>query len=57
MLAYLETVSPEVANEALPPFDEKEQVLLFFKFYDPKTSIMSYVGHLYISLKTAPSKF
>ena len=57
MLAFLETVSPESNEKSLPPFDEKGQVLLFFKYYNPRTKIMAYCGHLYVSMSKVPREY
>ena len=35
--------------EPLPVFNQKDDVILFFKFYDPKTSTLKYVCHLSFS--------
>lgn len=55
MLAFLETVDPESNQQVLPVYDEKSHVLLFFKYYNPKTKVMAYCGHLYVSLTDVPS--
>ena len=56
MLAFLETVDPEADQQVLPVYDEKTHVLLFFKYYNPKTRIMAYCGHMYVPLTEVPSK-
>ncbi len=56
MLAFLETINPELEDETLPYFEEDSQVLLFFKYYNPGTRIMAYCGHLYASMRDYPSK-
>ena len=56
MLTFLETADPELEEKILPPFDEKTQVLLFFKYYNPRTKVMAYCGHLYVPMNQVPSK-
>lgn len=55
MLAFLETVNVESGESSLPDFDSKNEVNLFFKYYDPRTKIMSYCGNAYVDLKSQPS--
>lgn len=55
MLAYLETVDVESGATALPDFDAKHEVNLFFKYYEPRTKTMSYCGHAYVDLRSLPS--
>jgi len=55
MLAFLETVNVELELDSLPDFDISNEVLLFFKYYDPQTSMMSYCGHTYVNLKSHPA--
>ncbi|XP_065066038.1 ubiquitin carboxyl-terminal hydrolase 7-like [Rhopilema esculentum] len=54
LLAFLETVDPESADKVLPPFDENNHVLLFFKYYNPRTKIMAYCGHHYVPVTKSP---
>lgn len=54
MLTFLETADPELEEKILPPFDEKTQVLLFFKYYNPRTKVMAYCGHLYVPMNQVP---
>jgi len=54
MLAFLETIDPSSNQLVLPPYDNKSQVLLFFKYYNPRTGIMAYCGHLYVTLSERP---
>ncbi len=56
MLAFLETVDAEDSDKALPLFEEKTHVLLFFKYYNPVFRVMSYCGHLYVPTNAIPSK-
>lgn len=37
-------------NQVLPPYNSKEDVMLFFKFYDPKTSTLRYVFRLHLAM-------
>jgi len=61
MLAFLETVDVEscgagaTTNTSLPDFDSKNEVNLFFKYYEPATKTMSYCGHAYVDLRSVPS--
>ena len=57
LLAFLETVDPESADKVLPPFDENNHVLLFFKYYNPRTKIMAYCGHHYVPVTKSPREF
>lgn len=43
---YLETSWPDV-EKPLPDLHGASQVLLFLKFYDPATSTLRYMGHLF----------
>lgn len=47
---FLETVEPDSGLDALPEFDKENDVLLFFKLYDPKQKKMSYCGHMYMAI-------
>lgn len=42
---FVETLAPDAGLTALPPYDFQNQVLLFFKFYDPSRRLISYCGH------------
>lgn len=55
MLAFLETVNVDSGLDALPEFDTKNEIILFFKYYNPATKTMSYCGHAYIDLKSQPT--
>merc|ERR1719505_104980 len=55
MLAYLETIDPESEMSSLPDFDYNNEVILFFKYYNPRTHTMSYCGHAYVDLKSSPT--
>ena len=55
MLAYLETIDVESGETSLPDFDNKNEVNLFFKFYNPQLRTLSYCGHSYVDLRSQPS--
>jgi len=55
MLAFLETINVESEMDSLPKFDSKSEIILFFKYYNPETKVMSYCGHAYIDLKAQPT--
>ena len=40
---------------ALPSFDKDQDVLLFFKYYDPAKEKIYYMGHSYVSIQTKVS--
>lgn len=49
--------SPSIqGKQKLPPFNVNEEVMIFFKYYDPKSSALRYVFKLYISKKSTLSK-
>ncbi len=43
-------------KQLLPAYNSKEDVMLFFKFYDPKTSTLRYVFRLHLSMTSTLSK-
>lgn len=51
---------PELSSQQiapkLPVFKPEDEVMIFFKFYDPKTSIMRYVFRMYLSKNWTLSK-
>lgn len=49
---FLETIDPEEGKVSLPVFDKTNDVLLFFKHYDPVQKTLSCVCHLYTPLST-----
>ncbi|XP_065658399.1 ubiquitin carboxyl-terminal hydrolase 7 isoform X4 [Hydra vulgaris] len=55
MLAFLEMLSPDSDCTSLPDFDSSNEVILFFKYYNPKYKTMSYCGHHYVNLHSTPS--
>jgi hypothetical protein len=52
---FLETSNPETPSIHLPSFNSKSQVLLFFKFYDPATEKLEYMGHKYVLMASKVS--
>ena len=55
MLAFLETIDVETGATALPDFDNKNEVNLFFKYYNPRLKTLAYCGHAYVDLRSHPS--
>ncbi|XP_031555902.1 ubiquitin carboxyl-terminal hydrolase 7-like, partial [Actinia tenebrosa] len=51
-LLFLETVDPENGCAPLPSYDKKNDVLLFFKYFDPVLKCIASVGHLYVPFTT-----
>jgi hypothetical protein len=51
-LEQLSSASPQQKFRLLPPYTLADEVMIFFKYYDPKTSKLRYVFKLYISKKT-----
>ena len=49
-IVFVETVSPETGLLALPNFDKESDVLLFFKYYDPRNKKLHYSGHHYMHI-------
>ncbi|MCL4123129.1 UNVERIFIED_CONTAM: hypothetical protein GTU68_036606 [Idotea baltica] len=47
---YMETVPPDSELKALPTFDKDSDVLLFFKYYDPRHKRLHYCGHHYMHI-------
>lgn len=45
---FVELAHPDSGLSALPPFDKDTDVLLFFKYYDPKNQKIHYCGHHYM---------
>ncbi|XP_018913775.1 ubiquitin carboxyl-terminal hydrolase 7 isoform X2 [Bemisia tabaci] len=45
---FLEVVPPDSGLTSLPPYNKDEDVLLFFKLYDPKLMKIFYCGHYYV---------
>ncbi|RWS24472.1 ubiquitin carboxyl-terminal hydrolase 7-like protein, partial [Leptotrombidium deliense] len=46
---FLELIEPDSGMKSLPVIDKENDVLLFFKVYDPKNKFISYCGHTHIS--------
>ena len=48
--------SPLRPTPALPSFDKDQDVLLFFKYYDPAKEKIYYMGHSYVSIQSKVKK-
>ena len=46
---FLELVRPDSESLALPTINRETDVLLFFKYYDPKAKMISYFGHEHLA--------
>lgn len=44
---FLELISPDSPSASLPPIDRATDVLLFFKLYDPRYQMLSYLCHMH----------
>ena len=55
MLAFLEMLPPDSGCTSLPDFDSSNEIILFFKYYNPRYKTMSYCGHHYVNLQSMPS--
>jgi len=49
---FLELLTPETDTDTLPTFDKDQDVMLFFKYYCPRTSKVHYMSHLYLPITT-----
>jgi ubiquitin carboxyl-terminal hydrolase 7 len=49
---FLETPNPETPLVRIPDFNYDTDLMLFFKFYDPDTEKIEYMGHMYVSIKS-----
>ena len=50
---FLELLQPDVDPSApLATFDKDQDVMLFFKYYCPRTGRIHYMGHLYLAINT-----
>ena len=47
---FLEIASPDSPLGTLPTFDKDQDVMLFFKYYDPEHEKIHYMGHIYVSI-------
>ncbi|GBP29737.1 Ubiquitin carboxyl-terminal hydrolase 7 [Eumeta japonica] len=47
---FLEMLPPDSGLSTLPNFDKENDVVLFFKFYDPKYKRIHYCGHHYLPI-------
>ncbi|XP_064406140.1 ubiquitin carboxyl-terminal hydrolase 7-like [Halichondria panicea] len=46
---FVETLSPEAEHlDALPSYDCRNHVLLFYKYYDPTKGMLMYMGHIIV---------
>ncbi|CAH2236828.1 jg8579 [Pararge aegeria aegeria] len=52
---FLEMLPPDSGFNLLPPFDKENDVVLFFKFYDPKQKRIHYCGHHYLPIASRPA--
>ena len=54
---FLEVMGPSEPPTAgpLPAFDKDQDVLLFFKYYDPAKEKIYYMGHSYVSIQSKVS--
>ncbi|KPJ08208.1 Ubiquitin carboxyl-terminal hydrolase 7, partial [Papilio machaon] len=52
---FLEMLPPDSGFSSLPPFDKENDVVLFFKYYDPKQKRIHYCGHHYLSIASKPA--
>ncbi|XP_073827847.1 ubiquitin-specific protease 7 [Musca autumnalis] len=41
---FLELAQPDKIGRALPPFDPKKEVFIFFKYYDARNKRLNYIG-------------
>jgi ubiquitin carboxyl-terminal hydrolase 7 len=49
---FLETPNPQTPLVKIPDFNYDTDLMLFFKFYDPATEKIEYMGHMYVSIKS-----
>ncbi len=47
---FLEMSNPEEPTRSLRTFDKDQDVMLFFKYYDPRKEKINYMGHMYVSI-------
>ncbi|XP_053607291.1 ubiquitin carboxyl-terminal hydrolase 7 isoform X3 [Plodia interpunctella] len=52
---FLEMLPPDSGLTTLPTFDKENDVVLFFKFYDPKQKRIHYCGHHYRPIASKPA--
>jgi len=59
LTVFLEMMPPHAqalpGNSSLPSFDKDQDVLLFFKYYDPAKEKIYYMGHSYVSIQAKVS--
>lgn len=53
----METVPPDSGLKALTAFDKDSDVLLFFKYYDPRHKRLHYCGHHYMHISFNVRKY
>lgn len=51
---FLEMLLPDSGFSSLPNFDKENDVVLFFKLYDPKQKRIHYCGHHYLPIASKP---
>lgn len=49
---FLELLPPDSGLACLPPFDKDNDVVLFFKMYDPRNKKIHYCGHHYLPISS-----
>jgi ubiquitin carboxyl-terminal hydrolase 7 len=49
---FLETPNPETPLVRIPDFNYDTDVMLFFKFYNPASEKIEYLGHMDVSIKS-----
>merc|ERR1711881_498266 len=47
---FLEIAPPDSPLSSLPSFDKLQDVMLFFKYYDPAKEKIYYMGHMYVGI-------
>lgn len=54
---FIETVPPDSGLKSLTAFDKDSDVLLFFKYYDPRDKRLHYCGHHYMHISFNVRKY
>merc|ERR1719266_1308522 len=52
---FLEVAPPDSPLSSLPSFDKDQDVMLFFKYYDPSKEKIHYMGHMYVAITSKVS--
>jgi len=52
---FLEIAPPDSPLSSLPSFDKDQDVMLFFKYYDPSKEKIHYMGHMYVAITSKVS--